>query len=614
MSFAVPMILWALPLALAAGAAEYAHRHGGGLVLPAVRRVWAGRTAVAHGGAGRPPRLRVCLWLGLALAVVAMARPQWGREVEPVYDPAKDVIVALDLSRSMLARDVRPSRLEHAKLLVQGMLDKLAGVRVGLVPFAGTSFLQLPLSLDYQVMTESLAGLTPEAFPHGGTHFTGMLNVALDAFAAESGNGRFLVILSDGETSDAQWRPLLPKLKEKRIRVIGVLIGTASGAVIPTKDGGVIKDGAGAEVVSRASGDTLEALVRATEGVLVPASSWVHLADVLQAQGGRPLSPAVAAASEGRPIERYRWALVPALVLLALAYWFETPFRPSARALRLVAGPVARTLERGRTNTLVGAAVALVLVAGIWIPVGRAVDAAEIARGLNKRPSSPADALAILLTRRISDVLSKPRPIGVDYAGIAIDTVAYVETKLRNRERVPLPVVDDALASVALGRRVDATAADWTKLEGDLRLLLEKAKRPPVVYAGPADQKTDIEALLALAEGDDPQAVKRKKPKDDEIQDEIPDDLVDKPARRAPGSAFGNMKADEAAALAGGATEEEREPTRPLGRDDLDIEENPDLALPLHRLEQVRSQDSPARLFQLMEGADAAPPPPGDDW
>jgi Ca-activated chloride channel family protein len=102
------------------------------------------------------PNSRPRFWLcaGLALIVVALARPQWGKLDEPVFDQSREILLAIDLSRSMLTPDVKPSRLGRAKLLIQSLLEKLAGERVGLVVFSGTAFLQSPLSADYEILRE----------------------------------------------------------------------------------------------------------------------------------------------------------------------------------------------------------------------------------------------------------------------------------------------------------------------------------------------------------------------------------------------------------------------------------------------------------------------------
>src|SRR5690606_34307084 len=120
-------------------------------------------------------RPRVWLYAGLALSIVALARPQWGRIEEPVFDQSREILLAIDLSRSMLTPDVKPSRLDRAKLLIQSLLEKLAGERVGLVVFAGTAFLQSPLSADYEILREFLPALDPDFLPQGGSNYGALI-------------------------------------------------------------------------------------------------------------------------------------------------------------------------------------------------------------------------------------------------------------------------------------------------------------------------------------------------------------------------------------------------------------------------------------------------------
>ena len=179
MSFAWPHLLWLLVLPygllaweLRGGPTSAASSRSSILKAEATPRQLS---LVDRHAAAR--RIRPWLCAGLALAVVALARPQWGRLDEPVFDQSREILIALDLSRSMLTPDVNPSRLERAKLLIQSLLDSLAGERVGLVIFSGTAFLQAPMSADYEILREFLPSLGPDYLPVGGTNYGAMLGV-----------------------------------------------------------------------------------------------------------------------------------------------------------------------------------------------------------------------------------------------------------------------------------------------------------------------------------------------------------------------------------------------------------------------------------------------------
>ncbi|MEO7598205.1 MAG: VWA domain-containing protein, partial [Opitutus sp.] len=223
-------------------------------------------------------RTRPWLHIGIAIAVIAAARPQWGRMEEPVFDQAREILMAIDLSRSMLTPDVKPSRLDRAKLLTQSLLEKLEGERVGLVVFSGTAFLQSPLSADYEILREFLPALNPEFLPEGGTNYRALIDTSLAAFGSTAAADRFLVVLSDGEATTDDWRERVDDLKKKGIRVIGLGVGTIAGAMIPDGAGGLVKDERGAVVLSKLESSTLRELADKTNGVYQDASNWIDVA------------------------------------------------------------------------------------------------------------------------------------------------------------------------------------------------------------------------------------------------------------------------------------------------------------------------------------------------
>lgn len=338
MNFAWPHLLWllALPVILSAwdGARRLAKRPSSGKILTAEAGPHALSFAPLAHTAHRP---RLWLWFGLALAVIALARPQWGRIDEPVFDQSREILLAVDLSRSMLAPDVKPSRLARAKLLIQSLLERLQGERVGLIVFSGTAFLQSPLSSDYEVLREFLPALGPDFLPEGGTNYRDLLATATNAFGSATAADRFLIILSDGEATDDDWQSAAQALKEKHVRVIGLGVGTEAGAMIPDGSGGFVKDERGAVVLSRLGQTTLQQLARDTGGVYADASTWVNLADLLNQTVEAGRKGEFVEKSDVRLVERFQWALLPALAFFLLSFWREFPVRPRPRDLRVPA-------------------------------------------------------------------------------------------------------------------------------------------------------------------------------------------------------------------------------------------------------------------------------------
>ena len=174
------------------------------------------------------------------LIAVALARPQWGFTQREVKQRGRDVIVAIDTSRSMLATDVAPSRLARAKLVAQDLLRLVRGDRVGLVAFAGSAFLQAPLTLDYNAVLASLEELDTAVIPKGGTNIADAIRTAEQAFGKGEGQTRALIILTDGEELDADGISAAKRAASLGVRIFTVGIGSGEGSLIPlrTEDGG----------------------------------------------------------------------------------------------------------------------------------------------------------------------------------------------------------------------------------------------------------------------------------------------------------------------------------------------------------------------------------------
>ncbi len=368
MTFAWPHLLWLLAVPVALLAWElFRRRYAVAETHPKMLRAKADAhhlSLVAH----HTPLGRARPWLcvGLILGVVALARPQWGRIDEQVFDQSREIIVAIDLSRSMLSQDVKPSRLERAKLLTQSLLERLEGERVGLIVFSGTAFLQSPLSADYEILREFLPVLGPDYLPEGGTNYQALLSTAVEAFSGGGGAAdRFLIVLSDGEATDDDWKSGIDDLKKKGIRVIGLGVGTASGAMIPDGSGGFVKDERGAVVLSKLENSTLQELAGATGGAYRDASTWVDLASLLEATVDAGRKGAFVEKNQVRLAERFQWALAPALLCLLLSFWREFPVRPRPRALTLAADDRSRKMENEKNLARSSAVAVLCILSSI---------------------------------------------------------------------------------------------------------------------------------------------------------------------------------------------------------------------------------------------------------
>lgn len=266
-----------------------------------------GRAAVRSGLVGT----------ALVLSVVCLAGPSWGFRWERIERRGIDVVVALDLSRSMLARDVDPDRLTAAKREIRDLVDLLQGDRVGLVVFAGTAFIQCPLTLDYNALQVFLDQLDPDWVPIGGTDLGAAIRTSIETFVQKERSGRAVILITDGEDHGGELQAAATEAKAQGVHVFVVGIGSPEGVPIPDGRGGFVKDG-GSVVLSKLDEPALKELAMTTGGSYVRRVSGVadlreiYLDDIKQALESRELG----SSRQRRAEERFQWFLLPAFLLL----------------------------------------------------------------------------------------------------------------------------------------------------------------------------------------------------------------------------------------------------------------------------------------------------------
>jgi len=207
----------------------------------------------------------------LCLAL-ALGGPMWGFRWEEVHREGIDLMVALDTSRSMLATDVKPNRLGRAKLAVEDLLAQLQGDRAGLVAFAGSAFVQCPLTLDQGAFRESLDAIDVGVIPRGGTNLGAAIDAGLEAFEGRQGNHQALVLITDGESHEGDVKEATKRAQERGVKVYTVGIGTTEGELVPAETGGYVKDRKGQVVKSRLDEETLKQIAVDTGGVYLHAA------------------------------------------------------------------------------------------------------------------------------------------------------------------------------------------------------------------------------------------------------------------------------------------------------------------------------------------------------
>jgi Ca-activated chloride channel family protein len=231
-----------------------------------------------------------------------------------------DIIIALDCSRSMTAADIQPDRLERAKREVFDLLAMLKGDRVGLVAFAGTAFLQCPLTLDYDAFNLFLNALSPEYLPVGGTDITGALETALTSFDTKSASDKAVILITDGEnTGEGDPVKAAQRLKEKDIKLFCIGVGDSDGVPIPEPAGGFKKDRSGQIVLSRLDENSLKKMAVVTGGTYVRSVAGDMDLEAIYTDEIRGKMEAETLASGRRQVweDRFQWPLALALLCLA---------------------------------------------------------------------------------------------------------------------------------------------------------------------------------------------------------------------------------------------------------------------------------------------------------
>ena len=242
-----------------------------------------------------------------------------GTRVETVKQEGFEIMVALDVSNSMMAEDVQPNRLERAKHGIRTLMSKLQGDRIGLVVFAGAAFLQCPMTSDYSAVELFLSGVDNETVGVQGTEISQALQVALRGFGDKPRDQKVVVLLTDGEDHDDDPVSTARELAKQGIRVYAIGIGTPFGELIPVRDeqGNVVghrKNSEGSVVMSRLDEVTLQQIAAETNGAYYPSTLGEQEIDAIYQE----LTRSDKTEFESRQItqyeERYQYVLVFALL------------------------------------------------------------------------------------------------------------------------------------------------------------------------------------------------------------------------------------------------------------------------------------------------------------
>jgi Ca-activated chloride channel family protein len=275
------------------------------------------------------------LWLLAAFALVlALARPVWGQEIEPVPTGDVAVMLMLDVSRSMNAQDIAPSRLERARLFAADIARRLRGAEVGLMLFAGRAIVQAPLTTDLNSIELFIRNASSIAIQRQGTNFQEAFDIASRNLNSPYATSRYILLLTDGEDHSEGLEAALQSLREQQINVIAVGIGTEQGAAVPSDSSGApLRDRDGTEVVSRLNPTELRSIADQIGG------SYWSLTDAEANAEAFARVFASSTAGEGGTgsnvieVERFALFILLALVALALETGLSMRRLPKARAV-----------------------------------------------------------------------------------------------------------------------------------------------------------------------------------------------------------------------------------------------------------------------------------------
>ena len=493
MIFAQPGWLWALaafPLFIALFFQN--ERRGRHLVKKLVAARLQARLAGTVSVARRRLRFALLL-LGLAAVVFALAQPRLGYTWQESKRKGRDILLAIDVSKSMLATDLTPSRLGRAKLAAHDFIGQLAGDRVGLIAFAGTTFLQAPLTVDYTAVLNALEELDTEIIPRGGTNIAAAIRAAHDAFGKGESEHRALVIFTDGEELEDDAVKAAEKEAET-MRIFTIGMGSNDGSLIPLPGGRAsdfVKDSSGQIVKSRLDEERLTKIAELTGGFYLHFVSGRAEIDRLVRDGlGQMSNQDIDARLSRQPIERYQWPLAAGLILLSASMLIG-----ERRRMRAAASPAL-----------------VILSLLLWVPGAAAknngVEAYErhdytgalnqFSRQLQRQPHSPALHFNVgdaayqqgdidKALGAFSQALTSPDPQIREKAEYNLGNTLFQRGAMQKEREPKVQDWRNALQHYEQALKIEPKNADAAYNADVVRKLLEEAEKEPPK----SDQKKD---------------------------------------------------------------------------------------------------------------------------
>ncbi len=253
----------------------------------------------------------------LLFMVIALSGPRYGYKWQIVKQKGIDIIIAIDCSKSMLAEDIKPNRLYRAKMEVYDLLKMLRGDRIALVAFAGTAFLQCPLTIDYQAFNLFLSSLSPDFLPVGGTDIPRAVHTALAGFDEKETSEKAIILITDGESTAAGSIEAAEAAKKAGVKLFCIGIGKDTGVPVPDKNGGFKKDRSGKIILAKLDEATLKKMAILTGGAYVKSIAGdMDLEDIYNVRIRGQMKNTTRTETRKKVWEnRYQWFLAIAVLL-----------------------------------------------------------------------------------------------------------------------------------------------------------------------------------------------------------------------------------------------------------------------------------------------------------
>ncbi len=214
----------------------------------------------------------------LSSLILALARPQFGSKISHEKRNGIEAIIALDISNSMLAQDVQPSRLDKSKLMIENLINSFINDKIGLVVFAGEAYVQLPITSDYVSAKMFLSDITPNLISAQGTDIARAIRVSLSSFTQQKGVGKAIILITDGEDNEGGALEAVKEAKEKGVNIFILGVGDSKGAPIPLGNGEYLKDNHGQTVMTALNENMCKEIAQAGSG------TYIHIDNTSLAQ------------------------------------------------------------------------------------------------------------------------------------------------------------------------------------------------------------------------------------------------------------------------------------------------------------------------------------------